>query len=642
MPDLKSTPQHQLRTVAWLLPLLALSFLAAYFCLFGSFSEWDDEGYIMLSIDQYVRGHHVPYEEVYSQYGPSFFLFNRVIHGFLGVPITSDSVRWVALVFWLFLTGVCFLIVLRLTRRPALAFLAGIPFSLALSPLAIEPAHPQGIVLVLVGLVLLLPSLLSLQGPYRSWLFGGIGVCLAALFLVKANIGTFLLLSVVWTMLSLTRTTRWTTAARYALAAACFALPALLMREHLAERLTQKYALLTMVTLSPILFLLVRSPGPVVVQRKDWIRLASALAGTAAAILLAMWLGGTSPAALVSAVILEPAKLASTFFLAAPLADVTLGRLLFAVLVFVIYLAVEHYGIALHLRRQGSRMGKERDTVIPFTAIALGCFGATAIYYFYDLSLPDVWVRASSFIWVGLLGGSGGVREAADRYFLRLLLVLTAAFQVLHAYPVAGSQQTWSLLWIAPLAVVCLHDAWRHVSPFSLFKVSKRLQYAAAGAVLVAAAGSGVLRTRSWAQQYSALPALRLPGAARVRSERAPIYQWIVKNLQAHSDTFISLPGLNSLYFWTGKEPPTSFNAGFWMALLDDEKQQAVIEELNKHPRASVIRNASVVDFWGHGQKFHERPLVAYIEQNFYTVATYDGFEFMVRKGRTDVAIPGK
>ncbi len=60
-------------------------------------------------------------------------------------------------------------------------------------------------------------------------------------------------------------------------------------------------------------------------------------------------------------------------------------------------------------------------------------------------------------------------------------------------------------------------------------------------------------------RQYAALTPLNLPGASRLRliDRQAHLYQELVQPLsRPEIETFLTFPGLNSLYFWAQKDSP--------------------------------------------------------------------------------------
>src|SRR5437762_3836015 len=69
------------------------------FCrMYSTFPWYDDDGYLLITLRSFLGGHPL-YDETYTNYGPFFYLWRFVIHG-LGVPLTHDATRGVALFEW--------------------------------------------------------------------------------------------------------------------------------------------------------------------------------------------------------------------------------------------------------------------------------------------------------------------------------------------------------------------------------------------------------------------------------------------------------------------------------------------------------------------------------------------------------------
>ena len=47
-----------------------------------------------------------------------------------------------------------------------------------------------------------------------------------------------------------------------------------------------------------------------------------------------------------------------------------------------------------------------------------------------------------------------------------------------------------------------------------------------------------------------------------MREFEVATYRWLTTNLRFHADTFLCTTGFNSLYFWTGQEPPAPIMIG--------------------------------------------------------------------------------
>ena len=77
-----------------IIALLALGLVAifAFLCLFTTFVPWDDEGYFLLSYRDVLSGR-IPYDQVYSFYGPFTYLAAGLITGFDPTNVTHDYLQ---------------------------------------------------------------------------------------------------------------------------------------------------------------------------------------------------------------------------------------------------------------------------------------------------------------------------------------------------------------------------------------------------------------------------------------------------------------------------------------------------------------------------------------------------------------------
>ena len=75
-----------------------------------------------------------------------------------------------------------------------------------------------------------------------------------------------------------------------------------------------------------------------------------------------------------------------------------------------------------------------------------------------------------------------------------------------------------------------------------------------------------------------------------MENERVEQKRWLAHTLRERSDTFVFAEhGQNSLYFWTGLQPPTALNTTFWPFLLNAAEQRRVISALERSERVAVV-----------------------------------------------------
>jgi hypothetical protein len=105
------------------------------------------------------------------------------------------------------------------------------------------------------------------------------------------------------------------------------------------------------------------------------------------------------------------------------------------------------------------------------------------------------------------------------------------------------------------------------------------------------------------------------------------------------------MPGIPSLYFWAGKNPPTHQNGNCWMLFYGSAQQEPIAAELARHPRACAVRCPSLIKLWGIDVAtsldpcVDNPPLVDYVNKRFAMIGRVGGYEFLVPKDRDDVEL---
>ena len=86
--------------------LLAFATVCAYWRAFSFVAIYDDEGYVLQSIRSYLEGHRL-FEDVFTQYGPAFFVFESLIHRTFHAPLTHDFERFATVAVWVAASACC-------------------------------------------------------------------------------------------------------------------------------------------------------------------------------------------------------------------------------------------------------------------------------------------------------------------------------------------------------------------------------------------------------------------------------------------------------------------------------------------------------------------------------------------------------
>jgi hypothetical protein len=155
------------------------------------------------------------------------------------------------------------------------------------------------------------------------------------------------------------------------------------------------------------------------------------------------------------------------------------------------------------------------------------------------------------------------------------------------------------------------------------------------GTLLLAAIGAGfVAPTVPMRRAYRELPSLALPGAELLHLPRSQtkVLHELVDRLSSQCETFVALPGLNSLFLWAELEPPTDFNATTWMFLFDASLQERIVARLQTIERLCLVRQPQIERSWARGRPLPERPLVTYLQTRFVPRETVGEYELWSRR----------
>jgi hypothetical protein len=193
-------------TTAFRFLILLAIVSTAYFVLFTTWAFYDDEGYVLWTLIHHREGH-VLYEEVFSQYGPAFYVLDASLRSLIPFAYTTDGQRWQTFAFWIASTVFLLRTIQRLAPRSdfqsinrqytstGLFLFAAIAFFWHQEKLALEPGHPQIWCSLLVCASIYLTaaryqsrvSIASSAVPLLQ------GILAGTLFMIKPNVGIFLM-----------------------------------------------------------------------------------------------------------------------------------------------------------------------------------------------------------------------------------------------------------------------------------------------------------------------------------------------------------------------------------------------------------------------------------------------------------------
>lgn len=613
-----------------LVALTALLAETAYQLIFSTFDTPDDEGYLIVTLRSFTDGNAL-YDSVYSQYGPGFYTLVGGAMKIFGIAFTSDGARWVNLALWLASTLLAGFVLLRLTRNLLISAVGlGIAFLVLVSD-ASEPLHPGATIgFVLLGLVACAAYYYPDRMSLALALIGGLAVLLVS---IKVNVGGLALISIVFACAMTSATVGRNTLLR-ALACALFVVvPFALMAPKLGNENTLRLA--ATVSGSALALVLATLRGPLE-TRPTWhdLRwLATGALAVLAAVCLVPIVLGTSPAGLIDGWLIRPLGHAEAAFNVIVLSDVGLAWVaagLVGATVWMLRAADDtpHSGPLL-AALGGLRLAVGIGIWITLASAVLGS----------PANLPRAIAFATPLTWIVAIGTPA---EPPGRRFVRVLIAALAVLQTLHAYPVPGAQLAWGTLLFVIVGGVCVADGLATMAPAGATRgrwATAWTMVASAG-VLVFGAWFAVDRLRPLRDQaratYAASVPLGLAGAERQRVDlpRAENLRALTAGIERDCDSFLTLPGLASLYLYTGQTPPEEMSSS-WMLYLRDDEQQEIIDRVADDPGLCAVVKPDLLDFWrvyAPMAQIPDRPLVRFIDDQFRVLHDYSGYYLEARR----------
>ncbi|HXQ89527.1 MAG TPA: hypothetical protein VN733_07800, partial [Solirubrobacterales bacterium] len=248
---------------------------------------------------------------------------------------------------------------------------------------------------------------------------------------------------------------------------------------------------------------------------------------------------------------------------------------------------------------------------------------------------------AMVFAWVAAVPPMGAIEPPFKR-FLRIFLPALAIAEALQVYPVAGSQMMNAATVFVPVGALCVADGLTVMRAWAAERGREGLERFGIVVLVLCLALAADLAVKNIvrpalnaASTYRNEPALPFAGATAMHlpADQVDAYTRLVDLLRENGcTTFIGYPNVNSLYLWSGIEPPKPYAPGVWLLALDSERQQRIVDELRASERPCAIRSESRAAVWLAGREAPQRPLTRYVFSQFRPVETVGEFEFMLPK----------
>lgn len=610
--------QRFVRIAVWS-ALGAAMTLCGYLLISTTFMPYDDEGYVLVSILNYLAGLRL-YDDVFSQYGPWPFVYHELITTLSGLPLTHALGRMLTLLHWVLASLLCGAICWRLARAQWAAVVASLlVFSLSWQNTS-EPSHPGSHIMLLVALAGAIIT--GLPGSGRSGLgWAALGAIAGLLLLTKINVGLLLVAGIGCHVLRTTPwSDRWRPLAQALAVGGMLALPWVLMGKQLHLGWVLVFALLFTLTALGIGWTAPCTPAKNGLRGYPWLLVPAAALPTLGVILVRVGLHGTQTSSLLDAILLKPLHMPANFMVGLHWYPET--WLIAAVSAAIVGKA------GFEIRRRGQLAPSTRllltaarlGGLILLTVLARYWSTHAGIFHFSAYCLPLL-----PLYLVPLSTDPDGARR-----FAREGVICVALPQVLHAFPVAGSQLAWATFLCVPLMVAGVADTRQVLTDLSAVWGRRLAAATAAIALATAAFLLGLLGYTGW-HRYTHSRPLDLPAAGDIRldGKTRQAFRLLHLNSVIHADLLFSRQGMFSHNIWSGIPTPTAQNATHWFWLLTETSQQEIIARLASTPRTALITSQTLdefmvkenVPFGGPLQDFvrkHYRPLFRYADFTFH------------------------
>ena len=285
-----------------LMTVLALPYF--WSSTFSGFPWFDDEGTILISFRAFVEGHRM-YDDVYSLYGPLYNIFYGLLYGPLHIPLNHVAGRLIAMSLWLAWTAEFAFFCFLLSRSLVSMLLCFVLTVRVLAPIMESSGHPEELCLVLIGATLLMTCWLEKSG--KNLVLAGLGAAIAALSLIKINVGIFIGLPLLIVLLR--KSSNQTLRMILAPAAMIFLilLPVALQSPLFSFTWVRTYSLFCLLSVAATCLVILTVPGTPGIEARSWRILVASGGVTALLIVGAMMLAGSSAFGILNAVVLQNA-----------------------------------------------------------------------------------------------------------------------------------------------------------------------------------------------------------------------------------------------------------------------------------------------------------------------------------------------
>jgi hypothetical protein len=612
------------RAVGWVVVACALVGMIwiVYLNVFAGFADFDDEGYLMSTVQSFLQGHKL-FDQVYTLYGPFYYLVEWAFYGITGLTVSHQTVRWMTFAYWISTSVFFGWCGYRITTSIPVVTIVLFSVSRLLKFFASSPGHPQEICIAVTAILLL--TLLRIQRQVGPVILMTLVALLTAASWTKVNVGVYLTFSVLLVCFGglLARTKRKLAYGATAFASLLLTVAIMLPLLHFHWALF--YCICVLLSLVAMEIAAASHRWTMEFPRNCWLILPATAVLVSLIIVVPFLLRGTSLRALIYITLLQHRDFARHWFRVSPFS------------LHAAYIAGGSFAVAIlwfRAQKRG-RVNSEFSLAIQILKFAVGLPALYAVAYVASdsITLGTLIMKATApFSWLLLVHPLGQMsnRDTIQRASLGFLTVLLC----LYAFPVAGSQSMFAAIPVTLTAAVLLHDGALALLAHLREEFRMPVRSVAAAVVICVCAWLFCRELRGSHRTWVRMDRLALPGSGRIRvePEKAATLHWVTTHIQQYCQSFFTMPGMYSFYFWTRQESPTTLTMNDWPAFFNAQQQQEMLTELKQHNTPCVIYNPDLVEFLRAGQDLSASPLARYIKQEFAPIADRSGYYLLMRK----------
>lgn len=599
------TAPGYLHYLQWLLllALLAASATFGFYDLFSNFRPYDDEGYFLLITRLLLEGFPA-YEQVVMPYGPVLLAVKTFLHDALSVPLTNAATRYISLVFWIFLSTGCGLLIRGLTSSNLAGVIGYVLVFLFMRAFTNEPGHPQEWIACCAVLIPL--CLGGAEQKSNEWRWFWTGVLVSLIFNSKFNIGIFCLAAIMVVMAAGLPTSRWSRGLRLLAVVLAACIPFVLMWPHRQQVNCLPYAAICSAAISAASIYAGFTRIGRTTGLKDFVGFGAGFLLLMSAAFLFLTVNGSSLSAYIVSIQTVTASFSETF-LFREYSSVQVAVAIIAPLLAAILLLPVPQRFAMTLCAK-----------IIFAGVTSGLLltlGPANTQSLLGWAGPWCWLCMAPF-------------DEEKTSIARKLLALLAVFHLLLAYPIPGSQLYFGTFLVLVSALVCAADSiryfaqkWQGQGKGSLLSAGNPVSLLIVAGLLTCIAYSGLeLRGRYWS-----LEPVGIPGMERLRLEpgRVSAYRQLVAEMHQADVGFID-SGLNSMYLWSGVDMAAPVVVQHALSRVPRRQREEIAEGLAAARNPLVLLRMSQYDL--PPQKIE---LTDWINREFVEYRIIGGYQLM-------------